>query len=49
MASGVLMSAGFDAVSVPYSRLYEQNVSLDRLFSTDDATSYMNLLADCAR
>lgn len=49
MASGVLMSAGFDAVSIPYSRLYEQNVSLDRLFSTDTATSYMNLLADCAR
>lgn len=49
MASGVLMSAGFDAISVPYNRLYEQNVSLDRLFSTDDATSYMNLLADCAR
>ncbi|MFD4422809.1 hypothetical protein ACFWN7_15085 [Agromyces sp. NPDC058484] len=49
MASGVLMSSGFDAISVPYSRLYEQNVSLDRLFSTDDATSYMNLLADCAR
>ncbi|UOE42731.1 hypothetical protein [Agromyces larvae] len=49
MASGVLMSAGFDAISVPYSRLYEQNVSLDRLFSTNDATGYMNLLADCAR
>lgn len=49
MASGVLMSAGFNAISVPYSRLYEQNVSLDRLFSTNDATSYMNLLADCAR
>ena len=49
MASGVLMSAGFDAISVPFSRLYEQNVSLDRLFSTDDATSYMNLVADCAR
>jgi hypothetical protein len=49
MASGVLMSAGFDAISVPYSRLYEQNVSLDRLFSTNDATSYMRLLADCAR
>jgi len=49
MASGVLMSAGFDAISVPYNRLYEHNVSLDRLFSTDDATSYMNLLADCAR
>lgn len=49
MASGILMSAGFDAISVPYSRLYEQNVALDRLFATDDATSYMRLLADCAR
>ncbi|GAA2247921.1 hypothetical protein N1031_17865 [Herbiconiux moechotypicola] len=49
MASGILMSAGYDAISVPYSRLYEQNVALDRLFSTNDATSYMNLLADCAR
>lgn len=49
MASGILMTAGFDAVSVPYSRLYEQNVSLDRLFDADDATSYMRLLADCAR
>lgn len=49
MASGLLMSAGYYAISVPYSRLYEQNVSLDRLFSSDDATSYMNLLADCAR
>lgn len=49
MASGVLMSGGFDAVSVPYSRLYEQNVALDRLFRTDDATAYMRLLADCAR
>lgn len=49
MASGALMSAGFDAISVPYARLYEQNVSLDRLFETNDATSYMRLLADCAR
>ncbi|WP_353808332.1 hypothetical protein [Agromyces sp. SYSU T00194] len=49
MASGMLMSAGFDAISVPYSRLYEQNVSLDRMFASDDATAYMRLLADCAR
>lgn len=49
MASGILMSAGYDAISVPYVRLYEQNVALDKLFETDDATAYMNLLADCAR
>lgn len=49
MASGVLMSAGFDAISVPYTRLYEQNVALDRMFDANDATSYMRLLAECAR
>lgn len=32
------MSSGFEAISVTYSRLYEQNVSLDRLFSNDDPT-----------
>lgn len=49
MASGELMSHGFDAVSIPYSRLYEQNLALDRLFTTDDATDLMRLMADCAR
>ncbi|MTH70222.1 hypothetical protein GJ743_17790 [Agromyces bracchium] len=49
MASGELMSHGFDAVSIPYSRLYEQNLALDELFMTDDATALMRLMADCAR
>ncbi|WP_229662186.1 hypothetical protein [Agromyces bauzanensis] len=49
MASGELMKHGFDAISVPYSRLHEQNRALDRMFETDDATAYMRLLADCAR
>lgn len=49
MASGELMSHGFDAVSIPYSRLYEQNTALDKLFTTDDATDLMRLMADCAR
>lgn len=49
MASGELMAHGFDAVSIPYSRLYEQNIALDRLFTTDDATDLMRLMADCAR
>jgi hypothetical protein len=48
MASGELISHGFDAISVPYTRLFEQNVALDRLFSTDDATDLMVLFADCA-
>lgn len=49
MASGELMAHGFDAISIPYSRLYEQNLALDKLFSTDDATDLMILMADCAR
>jgi len=49
MASGELMSHGFDAVSVPYARLHEQNLALDELFDTDDATALIRLFADCAR
>ncbi|BDZ56080.1 Fic family protein [Agromyces marinus] len=49
MASGELMMHGYDAISIPYTRLYEQNVALDELFQTDDATSLMRLMADCAR
>ncbi|MEO8906484.1 MAG: hypothetical protein ABI310_00275, partial [Microbacteriaceae bacterium] len=48
MATGELITHGYDAVSIPYSRLYEQNLALDRLFSEDDATDLMRLMADCA-
>lgn len=49
MASGELLTHGYDAISIPYSRLHEQNLALDELFRTDDATDLMVLLADCAR
>ena len=49
MASGELLTHGYDAISIPYSRLHEQNLALDELFRTDDATNLMVLLADCAR
>ena len=49
MSSGELLAHGYDAISVPYTRLYEQNLALDELFSTDDATGLMVLFADCAR
>lgn len=45
---GELMSHGFDAVHVPFSRRLEFNVALDRLFSTDDATALMSFTASCA-
>ncbi|MCX7522025.1 hypothetical protein OSC27_07005 [Microbacterium sp. STN6] len=49
VASGELLAHGYDAISIPYSRLHEQNIALDTLFRTDDATQLMVLLADCAR
>lgn len=49
MASGELLTHGYDAISIPYSRLHEQNLALDELFTTDNATTLMVLLADCAR
>lgn len=49
MASGELLMAGYDSISVPHSRLHEQNLALDQLFRTDNATALMILLADCAR
>lgn len=48
MMSGELMSAGFEAVSIPYARQYEFNVALDELFETDDATRLMGFVASCA-
>lgn len=46
MASGELMRHGYDAISISYTRLHEQNIALDRLFATDDATDLMVLLAE---
>jgi Fic family protein len=48
MSAGHLMMNGFDAVSVPAARRLEFNHALDRLFSTDDATEVMALLATSA-
>ena len=48
MMTGVLMSAGIDAVNIPYSRRLEFNRSLDELFESDDATSLMRFIVDCA-
>lgn len=47
MATGLLMSNGFDAVSVPATRRLEFNHALDTLFTTDDATVLMSFLASC--
>jgi hypothetical protein len=48
MMNGILISNGFDAVTVPYARRLELDHALDTLFTTDDATELMALLVDCA-
>lgn len=48
MMTGELMSNGFEAVGVPFSRKLEFNVALDQLFETDDATQLMQFLVTCA-
>lgn len=45
MMSGILMSAGYDAINIPYARRLEYNHALDRLFSTDDGTELIGFLA----
>lgn len=47
MMAGELMSSGYDAVSVPYSRKLEFNNALDRLFAEDDATELLRFLGTC--
>lgn len=48
MMNGILISNGFDAVTVPHTRRLELDHALDTLFTTDDATELMTFLVDCA-
>lgn len=47
MMAGVLMSCGYDVVSVPYARKLEYNNALDRLFADDNATAILRFLSTC--
>lgn len=47
MATGMLMSAGFDAIPVPFARRLEFNLTLDDLFGSNDATPLIQFLATC--
>lgn len=47
MMTGVLISGGYDLVSIPYARKLEVNHALDRLFSSDDATELLRFLTTC--
>ena len=48
MASGLLLTSGFDALYIPFERRLEYNRCLDALFTTNDATPLMGFIASCA-
>ncbi|MEU4453188.1 hypothetical protein AB0F44_17770 [Nocardioides sp. NPDC023903] len=48
MMTGILISNGFDAITVPGARRLELDHALDTLVTTDDATELMAFLVDCA-
>lgn len=48
MMTGILISNGFDAITVPGVRRLELDHALDTLVTTDDATELMSFLVDCA-
>ncbi len=48
MASGILMSHGYDAMVIPFERRLEYNKCLDVLFTSNDATPLMAFLLRCA-
>lgn len=47
MMNGVLMSHGFDAISVPAKRAQEFNEKMVRFYTSKDATEMMRFLIDC--
>lgn len=47
MMSGVLMSCGLDAISVPASRAQEFNEKMVRFYVTKDATEMIDMLMSC--
>ena len=47
MMNGILMSHGFDAISVPAARAEEFNEKMVRFFVSRNATEMMGLLIDC--
>lgn len=48
MMTGILLTAGYDAINIPHARRLEYNLALDELFTTDDATALLAFIASCA-
>ncbi|NGN92929.1 hypothetical protein G5C66_09295 [Nocardioides sp. KC13] len=48
MMTGILISNGFDAITIPGVRRLELDHALDTLVATDDATELMSFLVDCS-
>lgn len=47
MMNGVLMSNGFDGISIPASKQLAYNQAMTRFYPSGDATEMMQLLASC--
>jgi Fic family protein len=47
MMNGVLMSHGFDGISIPATKQLAYNQAMTRFYPTGDATEMMQLLASC--
>ncbi len=47
MMNGVLMSHGFDGISIPASKQLNYNQAMSRFYPSGDATEMMQLLASC--
>lgn len=47
MMAGELLTHGYDAINVPYAWALEFHLALDQLFSSNDATEMLKLLASC--
>ncbi|MFE4195868.1 hypothetical protein ACFRJ9_08380 [Paenarthrobacter sp. NPDC056912] len=47
MMNGILLSAGYDAISIPFSRRLEFNQHLITLFLDANATPLMEFIVDC--
>jgi Fic family protein len=47
MMNGVLMSHGYDGISIPFAKQLHYNQAMTRFYPSGDATEMMRLLASC--
>ena len=48
MMNGILLSAGYDAINIPFKRQLEFNEKMVRFYDTSDGTEMLEFLASCS-